>query len=373
MDTVNGNGGVYSVSISARVTLEMHSLNNEGGEGNQIATRMVTLVTPEGNIETVNAVSGDMLKHIQAAHLHRLAGEQDLPLSEGTRMFNPNRINIDIDKNASQVMGMNSLKMIDWLLRRDAVSDMEGILITAGNRALGRKSVVEFGWLVGLPDRVRTDNFLHTKYVPDSGKPKGVEQASQAGAQTPAGDGSNLGQNLFYRPASSGIYALVLNIEPARIGFNDISQSYAIGDDKEDKERVSRYRALIESVLYTLIQPRGAMRNTQNPHVVACEGVVTWSTKAVPAPTISPLNDCFSTEIKSIAAAMNEIIQKRPKATEAEKTGAGNENPSGGEVKSLGDAVEVKSFSNLGDLAKTIGELLELRPYRIVLPQANTR
>ena len=29
---------VYSLSISGRLTLEMHSLNNEGGEGNQTVT-----------------------------------------------------------------------------------------------------------------------------------------------------------------------------------------------------------------------------------------------------------------------------------------------------------------------------------------------
>jgi CRISPR-associated protein Cst2 len=35
---------IRSLSLSGRLTLDMHSLNNEGGEGNQIQTRMVHIV-----------------------------------------------------------------------------------------------------------------------------------------------------------------------------------------------------------------------------------------------------------------------------------------------------------------------------------------
>ncbi|HEX9240617.1 MAG TPA: hypothetical protein VF910_08210, partial [Candidatus Bathyarchaeia archaeon] len=34
--------------------------------------------------------------------------------------------------------------------------------------------------------------------------------------------GANLGQSIFHRPASSGIYAIVCHVELARIGYNDI-------------------------------------------------------------------------------------------------------------------------------------------------------
>jgi CRISPR-associated protein Cst2 len=39
---------IYSLSISAEAVLGMHSLNNEGGEGNQIQTRMVNIVDAKG-------------------------------------------------------------------------------------------------------------------------------------------------------------------------------------------------------------------------------------------------------------------------------------------------------------------------------------
>ncbi|MFN2302246.1 MAG: DevR family CRISPR-associated autoregulator, partial [Anaerolineales bacterium] len=49
----------YSLSLSAELVLDMHSLNNEGGEGNQIQTRMVNIVDSEGHLKNVNAISGD--------------------------------------------------------------------------------------------------------------------------------------------------------------------------------------------------------------------------------------------------------------------------------------------------------------------------
>ena len=51
---------IASLSIAARATLDMHSLNNEGGEGNQIQTRMVDIVDHLGELHNVNAISGDM-------------------------------------------------------------------------------------------------------------------------------------------------------------------------------------------------------------------------------------------------------------------------------------------------------------------------
>ena len=86
------NKKIASISISGEITLNLHSLNNEGGEGNQIITRQVTIVDKEGETHTVNAISGDMFKHIHAVHLAQLAKEQSLPLSSYAEKLNPNRI-----------------------------------------------------------------------------------------------------------------------------------------------------------------------------------------------------------------------------------------------------------------------------------------
>jgi len=84
-----------SLSITGLLTLEMHALNNEGAEGNTMMTRMVDIVDASGQKHTVNAISGDMFKHIQTGHLIEEAMESGLPLCEGCKKFDANRICID--------------------------------------------------------------------------------------------------------------------------------------------------------------------------------------------------------------------------------------------------------------------------------------
>lgn len=59
-----------------------------------------------------------------------------------------------------------------------------------------------------------------------------------------------------------------------KVGFNDVTRRYVLGD----AARQARYRALLESVLYTFVQSNGAMRAAQLPHLVTLEGVVSVST-----------------------------------------------------------------------------------------------
>jgi CRISPR-associated protein Cst2 len=293
---------IASVSISARATIDMHSLNNEGGEGNQIQTRMVDIVGADGRLHNVNAISGDMLKHIQAQHFFELAraSRPPLPLCAGCARFDANRINAD--KAFADAMPKSDPEALTALLRHCAMDDTAGILITAGNRSLPRKSVTEFGWVVGIPSLVETDSYFHVKYA-ERGK-----ERREADAAARDATGSNLGQAIFHRPASSGVYALVCHLELSRIGYNDISQTYAI----DETERSRRATALIQSVMHTFLELNGAMRTTQLPHLVALEGALTLSaTSAVPAPMVSPLagghedGALYRQQTKEIVAALN--------------------------------------------------------------------
>ena len=320
---------LYSISISARATLDMHSLNNEGGEGNQIQTRMVNIVDQSGQLQNVNAISGDMYKHIQAEHLFRLLREdKHVPLCAGCREFNANRINADPDFIAEHPKDVSDADTIDDMLRACAMDDIEGILITAGNRSTPRKSVVEFGWVVGVPEAVTTDSYFHVKYANE----RSAEKRAQDREATQK-SGANLQQAIFHRPASSGIYAVVCHLELARIGFNDITQQYVIDLD----QRQRRMRALLESVLYTFLQPRGAMRSAQAPHLVDFQGVLTFSERPVPAPTVSPLHADYREHIADLV----EVL--------------------GG----MGSAVEGVAFGSLGDFAGVIGDLTEAEPYTV--------
>lgn len=303
---------IYSLSICGRLTLELHSLNNEGGEGNQTMTRTVAVVDTAGNVHKVNAISGDMFKHIQAEHFYFMARESQMPLCGGCHTFRSDRILGDAE--FLRTLPDTDAAAITGLLEKCALEDTEGTLIARGVRSIPRKSVAEFSWVVGLPDKVRTESYFHVRYAQERG-------------------GEDVSQPIFHRPASSGVYASVANLELARIGFNDINQSYPLGEE----ERLRRHRTFLRSVMHTYVEPGGAMRNTQNPHILNFEGVVTASYGVMPAPTISPLTDDYKEQVQAVAAALD------------------------------GDGrLTVNPFANTGEFAAVMQQIIQgTRPYKL--------
>jgi CRISPR-associated protein Cst2 len=295
---------INSLSISGLLTLNMHALNNEGSEGNYLQTRMVEIVDANGAAHSVNAISGDMFKHIQADHLYSIAGEEGIALCNGCSGFNPNRINIDnrlLDEYRQRKDVANS-EIVDWVIRNCIGDDVEGTMITQNigltasdkpqSRSIGRKSIIEFGWAIGEPEKTKTESYFHVKFDQ-------TERAGGRGDET----GANIGQNIFHRPASSGRYAIVLNTDLCRIGFNDITRKYSI----DPEERKKRAIVVLKSILATILKPEGAHRNTQNPHIVNFQGCITASSTMLPAPTVSALNEDYLGEVGNICNTLNEL------------------------------------------------------------------
>lgn len=277
---------VYSISISGLVSWQLQALNNEGNEGNQSLTRRYYIVK-KGDPEPkfVNGVSGDMLKHIQAEHLHRITIEEGLTLSEGGKQFNPDRIGYDIELAEKQKTSLFAEGETDLsaktakVIQLCTISDLEGFMVTEKKgQTLKRESVIEFGAVVGLPDFVKTQSYFHAKYGIDNPTPYNVQ-------------------------ISSGLYATVLNIEAFRIGYNPHDFKYAIDLD----ERKKRLDALLKSVMYTYLQPNGAKRNTNLPHPDDFEGIITVTTRRCPAPMISALESSYREQIQSIADTLNRL------------------------------------------------------------------
>ena len=292
-----------SISISGLLTMELHSLNNEGSEGNTMMTRMVDVVVagPDGTPGkyTVNAVSGDMFKHILVEHLTGEAKTMDLALSEGCKIGNPNRIQYDWQDNPNKyTKESRDSAILSDALAACTVTDCAGTLITSDlgkSRSIARKSCIEFGWVVGKPGLVTTDSYFHAKYVAE-GRGEGK------------GDSANLGQNIFHRPASSGQYAAVVNVDLYTVGRNDITTEQV----HTEEQRKQRCEALLKAVLATFVKPTGAHRNTQTPHIVDFSGVIATSASTVPAPCVSALNPAFESQVEEIAGALNSMNDPAP-------------------------------------------------------------
>jgi CRISPR-associated protein Cst2 len=289
---------VNSLSLAARVTLDMHSLNNEGTEGNQQQTRMVHIIDQRGQRAVVNGISGDMFKHILVGHLVPLLEEAGQPLSVPARRLDPDRITADeafkiAAKEHKDKKRPNS-DLLTILLTSCSLTDLAGALFV--DAALPRKSCIEFGWVVGLPTDsegsplTTTEQYFHVKYA--------AEREKAAGGETTVGK-----QPIFHRPASSGIYALICNLDIYRIGLNDITRQYVVAQTA----RQARAKALVLSLAASLLKPAGAQRNTQNPHLVACEGAVAVSSTSLPAPTVSPLHDNYRDQMDEAKEVLNSI------------------------------------------------------------------
>ncbi len=285
---------ITGVSVAARVRLAAHALNNEGSRNNALIPRQVDVVQGDDVVQT-NAISGDSLKHTFVDHLRRVAqdgqgGDAGLPICSACAQGNPNRLNAVAEFQQIAKSKVGNEEVIRELIQRCVIDDVAGLLITQGNRNAPRRTAAQFGWELGVPDRVRTGRYMHLKLVP------GAPAAEST-------DGSNLGQNLFTRPASSGDYAFVAQLDLARIGVNDITWQPVLSEDA----RRQRQAAALEALYLTVANHEGAQRNTQLPHLSAASGAVGVSTSSLPPVLFSPLAEDFVEQMHAIANAFGRL------------------------------------------------------------------
>lgn len=312
---------INTLSLACRVVLDMHALNNEGNESNRLMTRRVGIVRPavdtEGNSayrrDVVNAISGDMNKHIFSDAFRNVATELGLPLNPYSQALDPARIMADPAFSAwIEGKGNNQKPEVDEIidaLLTCSLTDVCGIMITAGNQSIKRKSAVEFGWTIGIPEITQVEEFIHARHAITRltrtrvTASSSVEEKELAAAER----GANTGQMIFNRPASSGVYAFVAHLDIGAIGFNDATQQYPerIGDIVVDRPK--RMRAAFLALAQTVLHPKGALTSTQLPHVVDIEGFVSTSSSAAAAPLISPLDDNYIYRAQRTAELLNQL------------------------------------------------------------------
>lgn len=343
---------IKSLSLACRVMMDMHALNNEGNESNRLMTRQVGIVTPSVSEDgqpgysraVVNAISGDMNKHIFADAFRNIALDLGLPLNSASQALDPARMMGDPDF-AAYVSEKDEKKkrptdeIIDQLLTC-ALTDVCGIMITAGGQSIKRKSAVEFGWTIGLPGITEVQEFIHARHaITRVHRIRAERGDTEAREQAQSERESNIGQMIFNRPASSGVYAFVAHLDIAAIGFNDAAQQYpeSVRHFKTGEEipvdRGLRLRAALLALAQTLLHPKGALTSTQLPHVVDVEGFVSVSTSAAAAPLLSPLTDNFIERAGSLAGLLNRLHGE--------------------------DAVAVAPFSGGEGLLQTVAEMVE--------------
>lgn len=302
---------IKSLSLACRVIMDLHALNNEGSESNRLMTRQVGIVTPtaddQGEVgyqrSVVNAISGDMNKHIFAEAFRDIALDLNLPLCQACQALDPARM-MGNEEFRDFVKTKPSVEQVIDRLLTCALDDVCGIMITGEGTSVKRKSAAEFGWTVGIPGITEVQEFIHARHaITRLTRTKAVRGDKESKDQALEEKEQNIGQMIFNRPASSGVYAFVAHLDVAAIGFNDASQVYP----EKVKDRDTRLRAALLAMAQTVLHPKGALTSTQLPHVVGIQGYVSLSTSAAAAPLISPLMEDFEDAAEKTAAMLNKL------------------------------------------------------------------
>jgi CRISPR-associated protein Cst2 len=273
------NETIYEIGFVGRIRIDAHSLNNEGTVGNVTEPRTIVLASGE----KTDGISGEMLKHIHTEALWQIAKDKKAKLCTACEKLSPMK--------AEGNDNVTKIKEVEPALNealKCTICDTHGFLVQ--KPTINRKSTVEFGWALALPNKFYRDIHVHTRVAAgEKGREKGEGVTEQM---------------IYNRPTRSGTYAFVSVFQPWRIGLNEINYTYTI----DDKTRKERYELVLDAYKAMMSRLEGAMTTTRLPHFEDFEGLITKTKNATPVPIISPLTDGYAQQIETIAGTQN--IQK---------------------------------------------------------------
>lgn len=308
---------VYEIALLARVTWNLHSLNNEGNIGNVVEPR--TLKLADGT--TTDGISGEMLKHIHATRLWELQADKS-KFCPMCRILEPMRA--DQNPKVTKYGKGHEAEAVSQALSDCILCDLHGFLVQ--RPAIHRQSTLEFGWAVGLRGQVYRDIHQHARHAvgfkgegkattpePTQGQMKSQtedEETTDSDEQTATTEVQPkqvTSQMLFSRPTRSGVYALVTVFQPWRIGLNTIDYTYPVQQDRQ-----ARYMLALRAYEAMFLQADGAMTSTRLPHLETFEGVLLVSRDNFPVPVISPLKEGYQAEIQKLATVSSATFEVNP-------------------------------------------------------------
>jgi len=277
---------IYEIALLARVTWNLHSLNNEGTVGNVTEPRTVILAS---GVKT-DGISGEMLKHIHVTKMWEMA---DGGLCEACKILEPSRADRCADVRASKDTG----KAVKTALGNCRICDVHGFLVQ--KPTVARASTVEFGWALGIPEVYR-DIHTHARHAVGE---KRAKRKRKAEGEKVEEEEKETTQMVYHRPTRSGIYAIISVFQPWRIGLNNVTYQY----DVPDNERIKRFQLAMRAYQAMFLRTDGAMTTTRLPHTEKFEGIIVVSAPRMPVPVVSPITDDYIDQVQEIASQRDSI------------------------------------------------------------------
>jgi len=288
---VGNNNSVFEIGIMARVTWDLHSLNNEGNVGNVTEPRTVVLASGEKS----DGISGEMLKHIHSYNIW-LSEADKSSFCPACAHLQPQRA--DLPDYRKTLKGNSNTEIMDIAIANCVLCDLHGFLVQ--EPPINRRSTIEFGWVVGLPDQQYRDIHLHARHSMEERRARGKSNENKMAEGEQESEVS--AQMIYHRPTRSGVYALVSLFQPWRIGLNEINYEYIKKIDKQ-----YRYTLALKAYKAIFMHTDGAMTSTRLPHLEGIEGVIVISNSNCPVPLISPLKKNYREELKNVSQNQNYI------------------------------------------------------------------
>lgn len=241
------------IAIMMRVRLDGEALNNEGNVGNVIQPRQIELC--DGTVR--NAIAGEMLKHYHSRNVRLLADDSEL--CDTCKIFSPmkNSVIKDKDKNLSE--SGNRVKEC-------IVDDIEGFMNAGKGRNEKRTSAIKFSWAIGTEEN-DYQTMLHNRVDPTEKNTKKKDEDTTSDANTIKDQNT---QMIFHRPIRSDEYAITIQVDLDRIGFDDEKLIYAISE----KDIKTRQEKCMKALVNMFVDMEGAMCSTRLPHIRDIEGIV---------------------------------------------------------------------------------------------------
>ncbi len=263
-----------SLSLSFRMPLAFHCLNNEGASGNVMEPRRITVQEVE-----YDGISGEMVRRHVLENFVRLCVERDIVLTQECRGLAPERSKQTLkawmgSKTISELKPLHYHDATAFLIQSCALSDLGGYLIPLQKASdkregtLKRDSCFEFGWLI-------------------SENPAIVEFTQQVAYRADPKENNPFTQNMRV-----GRYSGVFRFDLGRVGLSDWAWLNKETEARviDEAERKRRIGAMLDAVEQWLLSPSGARQAGWLQHQTGERHGIFCLSSSGPAPFVSPLS-----------------------------------------------------------------------------------
>ncbi|WP_027409658.1 DevR family CRISPR-associated autoregulator [Anoxybacteroides tepidamans] len=294
VDHIKLNDYLFRLNFILRFEVDAEALNNEETIGNVVKTRTIQL--RDGSLR--NAITGNLIKHVFTKNVRLLTEHHEL--CDTCKIFSPM-------KNGKIKVKDERLSANGNRVKECAVDDLCGFMNAGKGQNEKRYSVAQFSWAIAR-EGTRNDSVLYTRVDPTEKNAKTKKEQ----ADTLSDANTNKDQNaqmIFYRPIRSSEYALTIQLDLHRVGFDDEKLMYAV--DHETIKR--RIKNALKAVRNTLVDIEGAMCSTNLPHLRGVYGIVTEKTdREQITAKYSALNEDFievNQKLSTVSHTFNNIQQ----------------------------------------------------------------